>query len=234
MEKFPSIDVIVASKNEENHIGNCLKSVFKQDYPRNKINIIVIDGISSDRTKDIVEGLFCKEINCKILENKKIIQSEAWNLGINNSESDIICILSAHCTIGVDYLKNVVNVLHQTNADLVGGHMIAKGMGYIGKTIEFLHHSKFGIGVGKFHDPNFEGPADAVYTLNFKRSILNNKQPFVFFNIGKKVLAVCRADSKLLFHVFCHCSSSGKAADTLRPSPTFTITISKSPHLSST
>lgn len=178
MKYIPSIDVIIASKNEENHIENCLKSVFNQDYPENKINILLVDGISSDSTIKIVESLFSKEINCKILENKKIIQSEAWNLGINNSTSEIICILSAHCTIGVDYLKNVVSVFHETKADLIGGHMIAKGKGYIGKTIEFLHHSKFGIGVGKFHDPNFEGAADTVYTLNFKRSILNNNHPF--------------------------------------------------------
>ena len=74
---------------------------------------------------------------------------------------------------------------------------------------------------------------EQVFIL-YQPNEINNKQPLDFSNIGRKVLAVCRADSKLLFHVFCHCSSSGKAADTLRPSPTFTITISKSLHLSST
>lgn len=51
--------------------------------------------------------------------------------------------------------------------------MVAKGEGLVSCVIACLHHSKFGIGVGKFHDLSFEGFTDTVYTHNLKRAIIN-------------------------------------------------------------
>lgn len=170
---FPSVDVLIATRNEANHVTSCLESVFSQKYSKEKINIWVIDGLSDDGTYDIVKKLFYNRENCHLLANPKRIQSNAWNIAIEKSEGEIISIISAHSTISPDYIYNAVSIIKKTGAALVGGHMIAQGSGFIGKAIELLHHSKFGIGVGKFHDPKVEGYVDTVYTFNITRNIIN-------------------------------------------------------------
>ncbi|MBU4299200.1 glycosyltransferase [Patescibacteria group bacterium] len=52
---FPLVSVVITTKNEEKNIENCLKSILNQTYPRDKIEIIVVDNNSSDRTKEIVQ-----------------------------------------------------------------------------------------------------------------------------------------------------------------------------------
>ncbi|MBU4481653.1 glycosyltransferase [Patescibacteria group bacterium] len=52
---FPLVSVVITTKSEEKNIENCLKSILNQTYPRDKIEIIVVDNNSSDRTKEIVQ-----------------------------------------------------------------------------------------------------------------------------------------------------------------------------------
>lgn len=58
----PVVSVVVTTKNEEKNIGRCLESITKQTYPKEKIEIIVVDNNSTDRTKEIVEK-FIKKID---------------------------------------------------------------------------------------------------------------------------------------------------------------------------
>lgn len=58
------VSVIVTTKNEEGHITNCLKNIKAQTYPQDKIEIIVVDNNSSDKTKEIAKEYTDKVYNC--------------------------------------------------------------------------------------------------------------------------------------------------------------------------
>lgn len=170
---LPRVSIIIATRNEEDSIENCIHAIIEQDYPNDKLELLIVDGCSDDNTVGVVAKIANqRKFHVKIFNNDKIIQSSAWNIGINESSGEIILIVSAHSFIEKDYVKNAVHYLEKTKAEIVGGPMVVKGGGYIGETIGFIHHCKFGIGVGKFHDISFEGYVDTVYLTCYGRSIV--------------------------------------------------------------
>ena len=102
-QKFVSI--IIRSKNEEDWIENCLKSIFLQTYKKKEV--ILIDNFSSDNTTKIA-----KKYKIKILKIKKFLPGKAINKGIKIAKGEIIVCLSAHCIPKDDkWLQNLVRPL---------------------------------------------------------------------------------------------------------------------------
>ena len=116
-----AVSVIIPCYNEEKFISKCLASVFANDYPSDKLKIMVIDGMSIDRTRLIVETFTKQYKNIRILENIHRFKSFALNLGIRESTSEVIMVLDAHSTYPSDYISKCVYYLNKHNADNAGG-----------------------------------------------------------------------------------------------------------------
>ena len=98
------ISIIIRTKNEEDWIYPCLKSIFKQRY--NNFEIIIVDNYSSDQTVNIAKKLGVK----KIIKIKKYLPGKALNLGIKNSSGDYIVCISAHCIVkSNDWLDKLIS-----------------------------------------------------------------------------------------------------------------------------
>ena len=121
------VSLLVAMRNEADFIERCLASIFAQDYPSEKLEVLVMDGRSTDDSPRIVKRLFEDRPNCLLLDNPGITQSAGWNLGIARSTGDVVGIVSAHCELAPDYVSKAVETLQRTGADLVGGPMRACG-----------------------------------------------------------------------------------------------------------
>ena len=96
------VAVVIPTLNEEKFIARCLDSVIAQSYPFNDMDVMVVDGGSKDRTKDIVEEYKRKYQNIRFLNNPGRIQSIAFNIGVHSSDAPYIVRLDAHAT----YLLN--------------------------------------------------------------------------------------------------------------------------------
>lgn len=120
-ERFVSI--IVPSRNEERFIADCLKSILNQDYPKDKLEILVVDGNSTDKTREIVESFKFQDSRFKIqlLDNPKVITPSAMNVGIKNAKGEIIIKMDAHSIYDKDYVSKCVEHLMDSGADNVGG-----------------------------------------------------------------------------------------------------------------
>lgn len=116
-----TISLIVPCRNEEIYIDRCLNSVIEQDYPMDNLEVLVVDGMSKDKTLQIVENYREKLLSIKILKNPKKTTPYAFNLGINYSKADIIMIMSAHSTLGKDYISKCVKYLDKHDVGNVGG-----------------------------------------------------------------------------------------------------------------
>lgn len=108
-----SVTVIIPARNEENNIERCLTALLKQDYPKDKLSIIVIDDQSTDRTAEIVRRiaeassfpiqLFHSEFTASVRSPK----IRAMILGIRHSSSDIILTTDADCTMPERWIASV-------------------------------------------------------------------------------------------------------------------------------
>ena len=89
MSETPFVSVIVPILNEAAYIEQAITSILDNNYPSDRMEIIVVDGLSNDGTRDIVEKLIEKHSNITMLDNAARIQTVAMNLGIKSCQGDI-------------------------------------------------------------------------------------------------------------------------------------------------
>jgi glycosyltransferase involved in cell wall biosynthesis len=120
---LPFVSVIIPCRNEEKYIGRCLETILKQDYPKEKMEVLVIDGASEDKTKEIVEKFKIQnsKFNIQLIDNPKKFTPFGLNLGIKNSRGEIIIRMDAHAGYEKDYVSKCVKYLKEYNADNIGG-----------------------------------------------------------------------------------------------------------------
>ena len=114
------LSVIVPIYNEEKYIAKCIDSMLEQDYPKDDLEIILADGMSTDRTREIIATYTEKYPFIKILDNPKKIVPYAMNAGIKASKGDIIIRLDGHVEYPTDYFSALVRSLKELDADNVG------------------------------------------------------------------------------------------------------------------
>jgi len=145
---LPSVSIIIPSLNEEKYVGKCLDSIIGQDYPRENLEVIVVDGMSEDGTRDIIEQYIRKYPFVRLLDNPKKITPCALNIGIKSAKGEIIAWLSAHNEYVKTHISKCVKYLKELNADAVGGVIkpVPKNSSFIGKTICAAISHPFGVG----------------------------------------------------------------------------------------
>ncbi len=147
-----TVSVIIPCRNEEKFIRECLDSVLANDYPREKLEIIVVDGMSDDLTRNIAEEYIEKYSFISLFDNHCKIVPTALNIGIKKSQGDVIVRLDAHNIYTNDYISKCVKYLQQYNVDNVGGIWItmpAKDT-IMCSAIAFALSHPFGVGNAHF------------------------------------------------------------------------------------
>lgn len=115
------ISVICPIFNEEKYIAKCIDSILVQDYPKENLEMIFIDGMSTDRTRDIVLDYAVRYPFIRLIDNPHRVVPPAMNIGIRASRGDIIIRLDAHAIFPKNYFSELVKNLIGLNADNVGG-----------------------------------------------------------------------------------------------------------------
>jgi succinoglycan biosynthesis protein ExoA len=165
------ISLIVAMRNEESCIGECLGSLLAQDLDPSSFEVLACDGESTDGTWQIAENMLVGHRNCRLLHNPKVTQTAAWNLGIEESRGELIGIVSGHALLAPDYVSQVLDTHARTGADLVGGPMSAVGQNRTAEAVALATSTRFGMGGAKFHYANREEFVDTVYMGVCRRSV---------------------------------------------------------------
>lgn len=114
------LSVICPIYNEEKYIGGCIEAILRQDYPKEDLEVLLIDGGSKDRTKEIIEEYIKDYPFIKLLDNPHKIAPWAMNIGIKASQGDIIIRLDAHASYPPNYFSSLTKRLKELNADNVG------------------------------------------------------------------------------------------------------------------
>lgn len=122
---LPFVSIIVPCRNEEKFIARCLDSIVANEYPIDRMEVMVIDGMSCDRTREIVSRYAGWYPFIALLNNESKIVPNALNIGIRNARGEIIMRMDAHSLYKKGYVAKCVSYLQSSNADNVGGICIA-------------------------------------------------------------------------------------------------------------
>jgi cellulose synthase/poly-beta-1,6-N-acetylglucosamine synthase-like glycosyltransferase len=169
----PSVTVIMPIRNEAAFIERSLGAVLRQDYPAEKLEVLVADGMSGDDTRQIVNRLASQHpvTPVRIVDNVGQIVPTGMNCALRLARGDVIVRVDGHTVIAADYIREAVSALARTGADNVGGRMTAISEGWFGEAVARATSSRFGVGGARFHYSNNEEWVDTVYLGAWPRSV---------------------------------------------------------------
>jgi succinoglycan biosynthesis protein ExoA len=198
MEKplSPTVTVIMPIRNEARYITRSLAAVLAQEYPPERLEVLIVDGMSDDETRDTITGIRERHAansptpavdggsdaralplpspNVRILDNRDHFVSFALNIGLRHASGSIITLVGGHCEIAPDYLRRCVNALEQTGADCVGGVMTTVGETLTAQAIALAQSSRFGVGSVAFRTGKSRpGYVDTVVFGSYRREVFD-------------------------------------------------------------
>ena len=161
-------------RNEEDFIGKTLISIIEQDYPREKLELVIADGGSSDGTISEINKFKNFFFKLNIINNEHETMPKGFNLALNSSKSDIILMLGGHSVLPKNYISKSVENLKNYNSSCAGGVIQAIGDGFWGDVIAKSISSVFGVGNVSFRVKNSKsGYVDSLPFGCYKRSIFD-------------------------------------------------------------
>jgi glycosyltransferase involved in cell wall biosynthesis len=170
---MPTVSVVIPCRNEKDHIEACVRSMLAQQPPAGGFEVIVADGMSDDGTREILERISREDSRLRLVDNPEQITPCGMNAGIAVAHGQYVAIAGAHNRYAPDYLQQSVAVLEETGSDNVGGAVICEAHTLVQRAVAAAHHSPFGAGGARWHDPNYEGPADTVFGGVYRREVFD-------------------------------------------------------------
>jgi glycosyltransferase involved in cell wall biosynthesis len=148
----PAVTVLVPCRNEAAHIAECLDSLIGADQGADATELLVVDGMSDDGTRDVVREYARRHPAIRLLDNPRRITPTALNIGIRAARGRVIVRADAHVLYPPNYVRRLVAALDEWQADNVGGVLatIPNGDGPMARAIAVAMAHPFGVGNSYF------------------------------------------------------------------------------------
>ena len=117
------LSICIIAYNEENFLPRLLEDIKSQEYPHEYTEVVLIDGMSQDKTKAIMEAFKAEDngfYSVQVLDNPKRIQAAGWNVAVDNFTGDVLSRIDAHTHIPSDFSRKVMADIEQ-GENVVGG-----------------------------------------------------------------------------------------------------------------
>ena len=149
---WPRVTVIVPCRNEEQYIARCLEAILATEYPADRLEVLVSDGRSDDRTRELAQAIADRDPRVRILDNTRRITPAALNLAIRSASGEVIVRMDAHAIFPSDYIPQLVSALLETGTAVVGGSIetLAADDGAVAVAIAIAMRHPFGVGNSAF------------------------------------------------------------------------------------
>ena len=175
---LPFVTTMIVVRNEEKYIRTAILSFLNQEYPKDRMELLIVDGMSTDNTiqaaKAAVEEYNAANapVDVRYLENPKMNLAAGWNLGIHESKGEFVVRIDAHAQADPTMIAKCVEVL-RTHEDVAcaGGRIVAQPLTDGGRVISYVQSSPFGVGNAKFRYAEESGYVDTVAYGVYRKSI---------------------------------------------------------------
>lgn len=176
--KLPFVSIVIPVKNEGQLLEKCLKSIREMNYPDEKYEIIISDGLSTDNTREVAESF-----GAKVVTNEKMTVSPGRNVGFEASKGELIAFTDADCVADKNWIRNAIAYFKDNEIACVGGpNLTPKDDAPFGKAVSFIiGHPLFA--AGSIHAINLKEKkfVDSIPGCNaiYKREALEKVMPIV-------------------------------------------------------
>jgi cellulose synthase/poly-beta-1,6-N-acetylglucosamine synthase-like glycosyltransferase len=149
---WPRVSVIVPCRNEERYVATCLEAILATEYPADRLEVIVAEGRSDDRTREVVQRYADCDPRVRLLDNPRRITPAALNLAIGAASGDVVVRMDAHAVFPPSYIGRLVSALDETGAEVVGGAVdtVPADDGPVAAAIAIAMRHRFGVGNSPF------------------------------------------------------------------------------------
>jgi len=170
---LPMVSVIAPCRNEAHFIEKAIRTILENDYPCNLFEVLVVDGMSTDGTRDIVKKLCEQDGRIRLLDNPQKIVPSAMNIGIKAARGEYIVRVDCHTCLAPDYISKCIELAERTGADNVGGCWVTlPGEDTpVANAIAVATSTSFGVGNSVKINVGAEQERDTAAMGTFKKSL---------------------------------------------------------------
>lgn len=142
------VSIVIPTKNEAKYLPRVIDSLLRQDYPQEDLEILIVDGRSTDHTRDTVEQYRRKYHAIRLIDNPQFYTVFAFNAGIKHAKGDIIFFMGAHTEYSPNYVSTVVKYIQEGTAECVGSvaRTLPGNDTLMARSIALVLSSPFGVG----------------------------------------------------------------------------------------
>ena len=148
LEQLPGVSIILAVRNEAEHLDDCLGALAALDYPTDKIELLLVDGMSEDGTATIIADWARRDDRIKPLQNPRRTVSCGMNIGVAAAKYEYVLWISGHAILQPSHIRQCLATMESMGAAAVGGVLTTKGTTTVGKINASVLSTPFGVGGG--------------------------------------------------------------------------------------
>lgn len=167
-----SVCIVIPILNESETLEATLGAVATQDYPRDLLEVIIVDGGSADEWRSSLAVLGKAGVRCRVLSNPRRVTSAAVNLAIHSTDAEAILWLSGHCVLSPGYITSVIAAFCANPKTVVGGWLKVNGEGFAGQLNSMVLRSRFGTGFATWRTSSRSGWSKSATYAAYNRQLL--------------------------------------------------------------
>ncbi len=175
----PTVSVIVPCRNEKDYIEEGVRSILAQDAPKGGFELLVVDGMSNDGTRKILNVLALENNRLRIIDNPSCFTPHAMNIGIREAKGRFVAIMGAHTHYSRNYIQTCVELFNEhPEAWCTGGPIHSLGKSHFGRAVAVAMSHPVGVGNAKHRYPEYEGYAEGACFPVFRREVFERIGPY--------------------------------------------------------
>jgi succinoglycan biosynthesis protein ExoA len=165
------VTVVVPCLDERDYVESSVATLRKQDYPEDRLEIVIADGGSTDGTAEILQRIAAEDPRVRVIGNPARLQAAGLNAAIRASRGDVIVRADIHSVYAPDYVRKCVEVLARTGAENAGG--VPRPLARTGfqRALCAALESPLGVGWARHRTADAEGFTDTVSFGAFRRRV---------------------------------------------------------------
>jgi cellulose synthase/poly-beta-1,6-N-acetylglucosamine synthase-like glycosyltransferase len=172
--QLPFVSLVMSLLNEENYLPRSLAAIEEQDYPRDRYELIAVDGGSTDHSVEILKAFHLSISHTTLAPGRRLTIPAAMNLGIRIARGNIIIKLDAHGYPSRNFVRTIAErLLEQINLGAVGGCIVQLGETRAAQANGWARTSVFGVGRGPYTAAQEEGYVASVQCGGYRREVLD-------------------------------------------------------------
>ena len=178
-ESLPFVSVVMPIRNEAGFIAQTLEGLLAQDYPADRMEILVADGMSDDHTRAILAEYVRQHPHVKMVDNPGRIVSCGLNTALAHAQGEIIVRIDGHSAVARDFLRQNVQLLAEhPEAWSVGGPIVHAGRTTFAKAVAIAMSHPCGVGLATHRFADYEGYVEGAAFPAFRRWVFDRVGQF--------------------------------------------------------